>query len=257
MDTRAKSGLKVLLYDCESFPNIGYTWGAHEQSVLKVIRPRMVVSIAWQWFPSKKVEVLALPDFPGYDPKNPDNSALIKAFGNQLEKADVVVGQNIEQFDNPMVNTDLLKQGLASPPHYRTVDTLKLLRQKFRFNSNKLGEVCQELGVGKKVKHEGFGLWEKCMAGDLKAWATMRAYNVHDVVLLRGLYDRLKSWFPNHPNLSVAEKRPCCPFCRHDVLSSDGWRHTQAASYRRMICTKCHARSKLIQKKDGSFVYRP
>lgn len=258
MATSAKDGLKVLLYDTESFPNIGYTWGAYDQNVIKIARARMVCSVAWQWYPAKETRVLALCDLPGYSPEKPDNKALIKMFGKVISEADVVVGHNVDEFDNPMVNTDLIKHGEIAPPRHRTIDTLKLLRTRFRFNSNKLDDVCQELGIGKKVPHEGFGLWERCMKGDLKAWAKMKQYNRHDVdPLLRGLYERLRSWYRNHPNLSLAEPRPCCPFCKHPVLSSDGWRHTQAQSYRRMICQKCHSRSKMIKKPDGSFVYRP
>jgi hypothetical protein len=44
----------------------------------------------------------------------------------------------------------------------------KVAKAHFRFLSNKLDYIVQYLGIGKKVEHEGFGLWRKVMAGRRK-----------------------------------------------------------------------------------------
>jgi len=51
-----------------------------------------------------------------------------------------------------------------------------------------------KIKVGAKVKHSGFELWIKCMAGDAKAWKEMKEYQIQDVNLLIDLYEKLRPW---------------------------------------------------------------
>lgn len=248
--------MNILLFDAESFPNEGWTWGTWEQKVIEVIERRMICSIAWQWYPSKEKHVMALPDFPGYDHRIRTNKALMQAFAKELGKADVAVGHNINQFDDPMVNTDMLLNKIAPPSPHRTIDTLQVCRYRFRLNSNRLGDVCQELGIGKKVDHPGFKMWKGCMRGDPASWALMKKYNLADVdPLLRGLYEHIRPWMTRHPNLGVDKTYPSCPSCGHKSLKPDGWRHTQACSYRKMLCMKCRSWCKGMVVR-GKLVYR-
>ncbi len=251
--------MKTLLYDVESLPNVGLTWGTWDQKVIRVLHRRMVCSIAWQWYPKRERHVLALPDMPGYDPEKRNNKALMTAFAAELGAADIAIGHNINEFDDPMVNADLLLNGIKPPPPHKTVDTLKVCRARFRLNSNKLDDVCRELGIGKKIEHPGIDMWIGCMNGDPKSWAQMKKYNAHDVdPLLRGLYEHIRPWVPSHPNVNLTTNKKGCPSCGHMVLSSDGWRHTQAMSYIRMICVSCRSRCrKVMVGTKGDFVYRP
>jgi hypothetical protein len=219
------SPTKILLYDVESSPNLAWIWGKYEQDALgEFIKERQIISFAWQWLHEDKVNVLALPDFPGYKKDPEDNKALIAELHKVLSKADVVVGHNIDSFDDPMSNTDFIVHGLNPIPPHRTVDTLKFCRTKFRFNSNKLDDLGQRLGLGRKVKHWGFDLWARCMRGDMKAWALMKRYNVGDVKLLKKVYLKVRPWMKNHPNVCAPDKFPGCPICRSGRLVSQGSR---------------------------------
>lgn len=250
-------GLKIMLVDVECFPNLSWTWGTFEQNVIKVVRPRMLCSIAWQWYPSSETSVLALPDFPDYDRKawaagrwihDPllwNNQSLIRAFSEKIRQADVVVGHNVEMFDDRRLNTDVARLKLEAPPYHRAIDTLKVLRRRFDFNSNRLDDICQELAIGRKLPHPGFSMWERCIFGDMSAWALMKRYNRHDVnPLLRGLYEFLRPWIPNHPNNAATDGTPCCPVCRGKHMKPEGWRYTQAGKYQRFICRDCHSWSR-------------
>ncbi len=248
--------MKILLFDIESSPNIGYTWGRYEQTVIEFIKERQAICISWSWYPDPKVYVLALPDFPGYK-KNPDsNKALISAFHKEISKADIAIGHNIDKFDDPMVNTDFIVNGLPPPPPHRTIDTLQIARRRFRFNGNRLGDLGSRLGLGKKVKHWGFELWRRCLAGDMKAWALMKRYNVGDVRLLRKVYLKLRPWMKNHPNLSVEDGSRCCPTCRSKDLKPWSWMYTQSGKYQRHICKSCGNWCKAVMVKGG-VVFRP
>ena len=57
-----------------------------------------------------------------------------------------------------------------------------------------LDHISQELGIGKKTSHQGFDLWQKCMADDVTAWKLMKKYNINDVKLTEELYEKVKPW---------------------------------------------------------------
>lgn len=244
---------KVLLFDVESFPNEGWTWGTWDQKVIKVRKRRMVCSIAWQWYPSREKHVLALPDLPGYDPKIRTNRALIEAFLKVLSQADIAVGHNIDSFDDPMVNTDILLQKLAPPMPHSTVDTLKFIKHKFRLNSNRLGDVCEELGIGKKVQHPGFQMWQDCMDGKPEAWKMMKKYNLGDVdPLLRGLYEHIKPWMAGHPAMKVRSDGAHCSLCQSKNIQSRGHRLSRTGLTPRYQCQDCWHWDSGILVKDPS-----
>jgi hypothetical protein len=94
--------------------------------------------------------------------------------------------------------------------------------------------------MGAKVKHSGFELWVKCMAGEDKAWAEMKKYQIRDVNLLVGLYEKFLPWIKNHPNRAVIDGRPeGCISCGSENLQSRGFETTGAGRYRRFKCTVC------------------
>lgn len=229
--------MKVLLYDLETSPNIGYTWGTWETDVIKVIRPRQIISIAWKWLGEDGVKVLSLPSFPGYKRDRSDNKALVAEIYKLFEQADVVVGHNVKRFDDRRANTDFIKHGFTPPPPHSQVDTLEFARHKFDFNSNKLDDLGAFLGLGRKVKHPGFEMWEKCLEGDPEAWALMEKYNKGDVVLLEKVYLKLRPWMKNHPALT---QRDCalfaCPHCNSPKIEGRGNRYTMTGKVPRYRC---------------------
>lgn len=206
--------LKVLLYDLECSPNVAYTWDVWQVNVIKVIEHRQIISIAWKWMGEKEVHVMALSDFPGYNKDRKNNYLLMLFIKKLLSKADLLIGHNIVEFDNKRINTDLTKHKILPVHPHKSVDTLKSARTHFDFNFNSLGELGEFLGLGKKVKHWGFELWERCNAGDIKAWFLMKKYNKGDVTLLEKIYYRIRPWILNHPNMNVLDKKPGCPLCR-------------------------------------------
>ena len=262
--------MTILPFDCESFPNVGLAWGTWDQKIIKVLMRRMICSISWAWYPKAKVETMALCDVPGYNPDRywrgvlsgkpdyTDSKKLMRMFKNEvLKKTDIAIAHNLDEFDDKMVNTDLFLNKLGSASPHRNIDTLKVLRSRMRLNSNRLDDVCQELGIGKKLKHPGIEMWIGCMRGDRECWKMMRRYNAHDVnPLLVGLYEHIRPWMRQHPNIGVGEPYPSCPSCGHKALKPDGYRHTNSCSYRKMICLKCRSWCKGMTVK-GKLIYRP
>lgn len=235
-----ETAVRVLLYDVESSPNLAYVWGKYEQNALgDFVKERQIISFAWKWLGEKQVHVLALPSFKSYARFPENNRALILKLHALFSQADIIVGHNIDDFDDKMANTDFIKHGLQPPPPHKTVDTLKVARSKFRFNSNKLDDLGAFLKLGRKIKHDGFGLWVRCLAGNNKAWSLMKRYNKNDVTLLERIYLRIRPWMTNHPNMTALDGKEACPTCRSKNIKRSGWLVLQNTKKQRFACKDC------------------
>ncbi len=247
--------VKVLLYDVESSPNIGYCWGKWEQNIIEFVTERQVISVAWKWLGDEDVHVLALPSFPGYKRNRDDNRHLMMALHKLISEADVAIGHNVDEFDDKMINTDFIKHGLTPPPPHKSIDTLKVAKRYFRFNSNKLDDLGAFLKVGKKVKHWGFELWKRCLAGDMKAWRLMMKYNKGDVVLLEKIYLKLRPWMVTHPDFNAIDGHSGCPACKSVKLIRRGWAIVGAGRKQRYQCGECGRWCKGKLQKHGSWKF--
>jgi predicted RNA-binding Zn-ribbon protein involved in translation (DUF1610 family) len=248
---------------------LGWSYGVYDTTVIKVVKPKLLASVSWQWLHESRVHTLALPDFPDYDAKawargewmKPgsklwNNRSLIKAFLEVAREADVLVAHNGDGHDIPVLNTAVGRNGFRPLAPRLSIDTLKVLKGRFDFEKNGLGYVCEELGIGKKLDSDG--LWERCIWGDLKAWKEWKAYNAHDVnPLLKGLYEFEKPWIRSHPNLNLTAVKEGCPHCGSQLIPrSDGFRFTKAGRYRRLYCRDCFAPIQGMEV-GGKQVYRP
>lgn len=240
-----ETAVKVLLFDLESSPNIAYIWGKYEQNALgDFIKERQIISVAWKWLGEKEVHVLALPMLKTYKKSPDDNRDLVVRLHELMSRADVVVGHNVDAFDDPLSNSEFLLHGLTPPPPHKTVDTLKFARHKFHFNSNKLGDLGKRLGLGSKVHTGGFELWAGCLRGDRKSWALMMEYNKGDVALLEKIYLKMRPWMASHPNMNVADDHVGCPVCRSKDLERRGWALSMSGRAMRFRCRNCGKWSK-------------
>lgn len=236
--------MRTLVLDIETLPIQAYVWGMYKTGVLEVIRPQIICCLSAKWLGGEHV-TLALPDFKGYKPGQENDYRLVQRLWQLLNEADCVIAHHGDSFDLPTVNARILYHGFNPPKPYRTIDTRKVARKVFRFGANSLDHLCSYLGLGGKLSHGGYDLWRRCMDGDDAAWATMRAYNKHDVVLLEKLYYKLQPWIPNHPNAGLyAAGVDRCPKCSSEHLQSRGVRHTATRSYRQFQCVDCGGWSK-------------
>jgi DNA polymerase elongation subunit (family B) len=157
-----------------------------------------------------------------------------------MSEADAVVGWNSAAFDVKHLNREFLEAGMKPPAPHKDLDLMKVVKAKFKFPSNKLDYVAQKLGVGAKVKHSGFDLWIQCMAGNNKAWAEMKKYQIQDVELLVDLYEILLPWIESHPNVGLYEEiEGACANCGSTSLTQDGIHVGLTASYERFQCDDC------------------
>lgn len=235
--------MKVLAWDIETGPNLAYVWGLWQQNVaLNQIEDRgEVLSFAARWIdePKSKIEFWR----GGRDAAGAHDEMVNRAW-ELLDEADALVSWNGKGFDTKHMNRAFLLAGLTPPSPAKEIDLMLAVKKRFRFVSNKLENVAQELGLGGKVKHSGFDLWRRCLAGDPKAWTEMRKYNEQDVHLLVDLYYRLLPWLDGHPNRNLYDpKVEGCPRCTAgpESLTKQGFRPTMTGMYQRYQCTQCGA----------------
>ena len=230
---------KIAFVDIETAPNLGYTWGKYEQTVLKFLQERYLLSFAIKWAGSKSILVRGLPDYPGFKRNKTNDKALATDLHKILNEADLIVAHNGDRFDLRVANARFLVHGLVPPAPYKTVDTLKVARKNFFLNSNKLDDLAQLLGVGAKIETGGIDLWFKCMQGDPAAWKKMLAYNKHDVVILEAVYEKLRPWHSTHPNIGIKQQTTVCPACGCGAVNKRGYTYKVAYRTQRYQCLGC------------------
>jgi DNA polymerase elongation subunit (family B)/DNA-directed RNA polymerase subunit RPC12/RpoP len=225
--------MKILLLDIETAPNAAYCWGLWKENigVNQIINSGYVLSWAAREYGNGGIEWRSC--------YHSTPKRMLGRIHTLLDTADVVVHYNGMSFDIPTLNKEFVIHGFKPPAPYKQVDLLNIVREQFRFPSNKLDYVVKTLGLGEKVRHPGFELWVRCMNNDPVAWKLMERYNKQDVALLERLYDRLKPWIRNHPNHSAHSGVPCCTNCGSENFFRNGWAFTQLLKYPRYRCNDC------------------
>ena len=233
---------KILLFDIETAPAKGWFWGVWETNVIEVEQHGYMLSFSAKWLGEKKVTTYTLADFRGHKAGSTNDKKLVQKLAEMINEADVVVAHNGDRFDITTTNTRMIANGLKPLSPVKTVDTLKVARNKFKFLSNKLDDLGNFLGIGRKIAHTGKHLWFGCMNNDSKSWATMKKYNEQDVKLLEAVYLKLLPWMTNHPNLNVLNGTHCsCSHCGSSHLQKRGFAITRTGMKQRYQCQDCGA----------------
>lgn len=233
---------KILLFDIETTPNIGYTWGMYEQNVIEFLQQSYLLSFAYKWAGDKTVKAYGLHNFTNFKKDKTNDLELVKKLWQLFDEADIIIAHYGDGFDIKMSNAFFAKHGLPPPSPYKTIDTKKEAKKYFKFNSNKLDHLGEYLGLGRKITTGGFSLWKKCMAGDLQAWSKMIKYNKQDVVLLEEVYNKLKPWMKTHPDVSgVHADLEQCKHCGSFNTQRRGFSVSRSGKRQRIQCQDCSA----------------
>lgn len=239
---------KCLYIDIETAPSVAYIYKLWQETIpLDRLREsgRMICFSA-KWHGDRRVQF--------YSEHNVGRDEMLSAAHDLLTEADVVVHYNGKRFDVPMLNREFLVAGMGPPAPYQQLDLYKEVRKTFKFDSNKLDHVAQQLEIGQKVKHSGFKLWLGCMAGDAKAWREMEKYNKQDVKLLEDLYLQLRPWISSHPHVGLYDggDLAACPRCGSTNFKRNGNAYTQQGRYQRWFCHDCKGYSRATKRLDGA-----
>lgn len=225
---------RILLLDIETSPNIAYVWGLFNQTIPidRIVEAGRTLCFSAKW------EDERTPTF--YSEWTDGRDVMLASAWQLLDEADIVVHYNGTRFDIPTLNKEFVLEGDTPPSPYQHIDLLPVVRQNFRFASNKLDFVCQQLGLGAKTHHKGFGLWTGVLNEEPAAQRKMERYNVQDVRLLSQLYNHLLPWLGRRVNRGVfSEDGPLCTKCGSRHITYRGYQVTKVGKYRRFVCNDC------------------
>jgi DNA polymerase elongation subunit (family B) len=179
-----------LYFDIEVSPNVVYSWGLGKTYLTheSIISERAVICVCYKWAGDDKVHSLSW--------NNGDDKALLANFAKVINSADEIVTQNGDSFDVKWLRTRCLYHDIDMSPKFNSIDTLKMAKAGFRFNSNKLDYMGSYLGLGKKIKTD-FDLWKQIHLNNSKeAMNKMVEYCKEDVRLLERVHGKLQKLSP-------------------------------------------------------------
>jgi len=171
-------GFKRLFFDIEtSYMIVKGIWQLKNNDYISpdnILQYPKIICICYKWQGSETTYYLK------WD--NGDDKAMCRAFFDVLMEADEVVGHNGDNFDLKWVRTRFLAHGIKSCPEIKSIDTLKIARQKLKLHSNKLDEIGHYYGLGRKVKNKGMEMWDDIiLRKSKKAMNEMIDYCIGDV----------------------------------------------------------------------------
>lgn len=224
--------------DIETAPNLAHVWGVWKQNIApnQIMEDDFIMSFAYKDLDDPTVYYA--------ENRTHDDSKITDILVDVLDEADILVGHNIQKFDNRWIVGKAITHGYQPPSPYKLIDTMREAQKSMRLKSYRLDQLAKVLGVQPKSSHAkfpGHSLWVECLAGNLKAWEEMQKYNVQDVVTTEEVYLRLRPYMKTHPNLGVflEKDETVCGRCGSDHIHFRGYYYTNTGKYSKYQCQDC------------------
>lgn len=229
---------RILLFDVETKPVKCWIYRTGKQ----VIRHNSIVDgekfdiicLAYKWVGEKKVTCL--------DWGREQNSAkMIEAFAKEVEKADVVLGQNSDSFDIKQVNTQRLLHNQLPIAWPVTEDLRKQVKKHFYVTSSSL-EYMAKLLTGEGKDRMVFGDWVDIIERkDPKALEKMKKYCVRDVLKTEEVWKRIQPYVDPRAHRGVinGSGRNSCKSCGSMKIVNNGFKFNLTGKIRRIRCNAC------------------
>lgn len=204
---------RILILDVERLPGITHQrwWDRkdlqkryiHHESVIR--EPRTTIVCA-KWYDSPDVMRFAEWDKGG-------RGLFLKRVHRLMAEADIIVGHNVDGADVPWLMGDFYlprighkhRPQLAPLPPFKTVDTLKVLRQQFKSGApfKGLDAFCQLVGIPAKTDRYDPDAMERAVNGSVEDRERLVNYCEGDVLAGQWIYDWERPHIKNHPALFV------------------------------------------------------
>lgn len=241
--------MKILTIDIETSPHNAYAFQVWQANIAagQIIEPTYMLSWAAKFLGEPQSKTVYRAHF--------DDDCL-SLLHEMLMEADMIVSYNGDKFDMRHINREFVEAGLPRTRPLPSVDMLKVVKKMFAFPHNRLDYVARVVLGERKLETGGFDLWPAFMNGEPKALATMKKYNIHDVVITEKLYKKLRGWIPNHPyaiDLDVVFNDDAsdyqCETCGSKKVTLHKPRRTRCYAIRTLQCDSCGAWRDGIRKK--------
>lgn len=240
-------GAKVFLGDVETSPSIAYSFGRFKQFIApkQVIQEPYMLTFAGKWLHNPSIFSRKLTDYPEeFKRDHQSDRKLIEDLWQVLDECDIFIAHNA-RFDRGWANQRFAYYGMQPPSPYITIDTLAALKESFSLPSNALEAACNYFELdSRKLSHEGFGLWRRCVEGDPTAFDEMEEYNIGDIPTLEELYLTVRPFMRKHPNIALFHPDQSvmrCVRCGSDDLVEEKGKsaHTFLSKFKVYRCQEC------------------
>lgn len=231
---------RLILWDLETTHNLAAVFQLKNDDYIphdNIVQERYIMSAAWKVLGERTVHAVSVADDKKRYKRNPhDDYHVCAALHAVLSTADILIAHNGDKYDLKFAEARMLAHGLPPLPPIQSIDTLKVARRRFLFNSNRLDYLGKFLKVGQK-KSTPKGLWLRVLAGDARALKTIVAYNKQDVLLLERVFEKLKPYI--RFALTPDGRFRACPRCKSVNVYARGRQRTLTRTYVRYQCQSC------------------
>ena len=236
--TRTKKPIKRLFYDIETSYAKGWFWRPSYNTRItyqQITEHSKIICISYKWQGEDKVYNLK------WD-KDQCDKKMVEDFIKVMNRADEIVAHNGDKFDEKWIRKRAIFHRIPMRPKYQSLDTLKKARTHFGFDSNRLDDLGDYLGVGRKLENEK-GLWDKVVQfNNRKALQKMVDYCDVDVILLEDVFTVLMPYIYKNSNFAILKggDRFDCPECGSPHTHLAGTYTTAAGTFKRIMeCKSC------------------
>lgn len=217
-----KSPHKVLIWDIES-TNLSASFGT-------------ILCIGYKWLGKPRVYVPTILDHSGDGRhKMLNDRGLVEAFAQEWEKADMVCTWYGKRFDQPMIETKLLRYKmppLSPKPH---LDLWETAKRKFKMHSNRLQAMQEFLHTSDEKTQIDFDAWLQAAHGYPPAMREVVDHCRQDVLVLEQVYLRMLPWITDIPAVGGL----VCPACGSPHVTRQGTHRSKTRLYQRWQCQGC------------------
>ena len=199
--------------------------------------PRTICA-AWKWYDQPDTVFAAEWEVGGYD-------GFMRAVWEVFDQADLIIGHNADRFDARHLMGGWAEMGLPAPSPYKVIDTLKIARGTFAYESNTLDALNKRLGIDAKTDKYDSRVAKAAVAGDKEAQDRIRFYNMGDIAASEALFDRLRPYARNVPHLGMwSDDEMACPSCGSTMTATGKTVHANVQRYEHLTCPNCGAHAR-------------
>lgn len=239
-NNKINNDLKILLIDIETSPILTYTFKTRKTYIENdfILRDWSILSYAAKWLTDDKIYSDTVFKYVK-DDLNDYN--LCKDIHELLDEANIIIAHNGDRFDIKKINTRFLYHNLGPVSPFKSIDTLKIVKNNFSITSNKLDFISKYLNGNGKFEHEGIELWKKCMKGDKESFKIMQDYNIQDVKILEDVYLQVRSFDNRHPSIAMLTENKSFMCTKYGSKHIDYIKdvYTNTRTYKLYKCLDC------------------
>lgn len=229
--------LRTLIIDLERVPGVCRAYDAKVNYINKAMWEEDTRTICWsaKWIGEKATEFASVWD-------QDDDYVASRSF-ELIDEADLVMTYYGKGADIPWLVQQWAKRGLGEPTGLdgKQIDLYKTVRGMKLTAGNSLDSACRFFGVQSKVDKYDFRVGDAAVAGDPKAQARIRRYNIGDIRATEALYWPLLPHIKPHPHVAPAAymEQMCCPRCASTNVARDGLYTPGVYVYAAYRCHTC------------------